>query len=284
MITAKGEFLTPTNEDVLISYLNKNVYVTDEFHLNRNDDMALHELWMGKGNLEKEYSVPLDLILENHVPAPNIRMIVDERGYLPMGQKTISEVLFYPNALTALPRFVQSLKDTYENLPIGVIKNICDGHEIIWHMQANIRLNVFCVMGQNVLFDKKPRVLKAYFAQEFGKVAFSILHTWYGIQIALLHPQIKDVFASERKPTKTSNRSNNRAVTQRVTHYIKKHYKCGKIASTVNRHIKRKTLCWWVIGHWREYSDGRKTFVSGYWKGPLREAKQNLDNTRKRIL
>ena len=283
MITTKGDLLIPIDEKQLIPYLNKNVHITDEIYLNHEDDMALHELWMGKDNLKKEHSVPLDLVLENHVPAPNIRIIVDERGYLPDGQKTISEVLFYPSALTELPKYFKGFKSSHDSLPVGVIKNSCNGHEIIWHMQADIQLNIFSVAGQNVILDKKPRVLKPHFAREFGRVAFSILHTWYGIQIALLHPQIKEVFAKEEKGKNQNNHTSNNS-TRRTTHYIKKHYKCGKIASAVNHRIKRKTLCWWVIGHWREYSDGRKTFVSGYWKGPLREAQMNFDEDRLRII
>ena len=27
---------------------------------------------------------------------------------------------------------------------------------------------------------------------------------------------------------------------------------------------------WYVIGHWRTYSSGKKIFIKGYWKGPER--------------
>ena len=47
---------------------------------------------------------------------------------------------------------------------------------------------------------------------------------------------------------------------------------------------KQHTLCWYVIGHYRHYQNGRKVWINGYWKGPLRELKKNLDEGRERIL
>jgi hypothetical protein len=32
-------------------------------------------------------------------------------------------------------------------------------------------------------------------------------------------------------------------------------------------------MLWWVIGHWREYKNGKRVFIKGYWKGPGRYSK-----------
>ena len=51
-----------------------------------------------------------------------------------------------------------------------------------------------------------------------------------------------------------------------------------------HKKINRKCLCWYVIGHWREYKNGNKIFIQGYWKGALRNAKKNYDDGRERII
>lgn len=51
--------------------------------------------------------------------------------------------------------------------------------------------------------------------------------------------------------------------------------------NTTHRTFTRRTLAWYVIGHWRKTRDG-KTFIRGHWRGPLRQVKQNLDEGRDR--
>ena len=55
------------------------------------------------------------------------------------------------------------------------------------------------------------------------------------------------------------------------------------IYGSKNSQYNRKTMVWYVIGHWRYYKNtGKKIFINPYWKGPMREIKNNNINTRKR--
>ena len=75
----------------------------------------------------------------------------------------------------------------------------------------------------------------------------------------------------------------------RVTEYVRhKFIKPMNLIKKANMHrdgFTRKTLSWYVIGHWREYkASGKKVFIQGYWKGEMRHLQKNLDKGRIRIV
>ena len=51
-----------------------------------------------------------------------------------------------------------------------------------------------------------------------------------------------------------------------------------------NRSFQRHTLVWYVIGHWRAYSNGKKVFIKPYWKGALRDTKSANAREREIVL
>lgn len=110
-----------------------------------------------------------------------------------------------------------------------------------------------------------------------------LLADWYAIQLALLHPQIKTIF-SNPQTTPLRKREKNRKKKQRVAKYIKAHYIRPEhiVNALKNNNIQRKTMAWWVIGHYRHYKNGQTRFIQGYWKGPMREMQRNLDEGRER--
>ena len=74
---------------------------------------------------------------------------------------------------------------------------------------------------------------------------------------------------------------------KRVVRYVRKHYITADDVDEVlygkgHRDFERKTMAWYVIGHWRQYQNGTRKFIKGYWKGPLREMKRNFDGGRLR--
>lgn len=106
---------------------------------------------------------------------------------------------------------------------------------------------------------------------------------WLGIQMALLHPKLK-IILSEGKRVKTYSRVKDKKTGKRVrvVDYIKRHYIYdGDIVNTT-REFTRHCKAWYVIGHWRHYSDGKIVYVKGHWKGEMREFKKNLDDGRMR--
>lgn len=109
---------------------------------------------------------------------------------------------------------------------------------------------------------------------------------WYGIQIALLHPVIKNIFKNpqrvedeSRKKKSTKNGKKKKSPIK----YIKKHVisvdRIERVTSSTN--YNRHSLCWYVMGHWRTYKNGKRIFIKPYWKGILRDTK-TVDEIRER--
>jgi hypothetical protein len=119
------------------------------------------------------------------------------------------------------------------------------------------------------------------------------MSTWYGIQIALLHPLVQTVFAKPRstKNRKAAVKALEKAEGRRVK-YVRTHSITTEAVDAsldyhgldpdVARKFTRKTLAWYVIGFWREDPHKGKIFVKGHWRGPLRKVKRNLDDIRQR--
>ena len=125
----------------------------------------------------------------------------------------------------------------------------------------------------------KPRDVKEMIDLSLD-VEATALQLWYCIQVLLLNPDLKksDIFQRIPGKIKVQGVKETDKKGKRKAKYIKR-YMLSKTLFASKKDFKRKTLCWYVIGHYRKHGDG-KTWVKGYWKGPMRHAKQNLDEGR----
>lgn len=126
------------------------------------------------------------------------------------------------------------------------------------------------------------------YKDHFYKIFQIILGAWYIVQILLLNPKTEILFANPT-PKKYQDVTAKGKERKRSTKYIRKHVlKASDIEKALSTgekgQINRKTLAWYVIGHWRHYKNGHSVFVDGYWKGVLRDAKRNFDEGRNRII
>lgn len=108
------------------------------------------------------------------------------------------------------------------------------------------------------------------------------LELWYGCQIALLNPIITNVVSestTSRPFSESSKRFNKPSKKKTKIRYERVHYiNAGAIngaiqADNSKRGFNRKCHCWYVIGHWRHYSN-KTIWIDGYWKGDMRFLKK----------
>ena len=116
------------------------------------------------------------------------------------------------------------------------------------------------------------------------------LSVWYGIQISLLNPKLKTIVGKGIKAKYSGECGGSKksldSKGKRKAHYVKRHViGSTDIDNVMSEHgFTRKTMAWYVIGHWRSYKDGKKVFIQPYWKGPLRTTQKNLDDIRERVV
>lgn len=129
--------------------------------------------------------------------------------------------------------------------------------------------------------------LKRKCQRSLDHVMFENLFLWYAIQIFMLNPITKELFSKPKvirysiKPK--GGKDKKRKIAYKRVHTINAEELENSIYGG-DRSFNRKCLCWYVIGHWREYKNGKKVFIQGFWKGALRETKKNYDEGRERII
>lgn len=258
--------LTPESEATIIA--KNRPAASDRVVMSDELSDRLDALWNGPGAVQKPTTIPADLVISNIIPLPNAEI---------MERDLLIQIIMAPN--------VQDRTGACGAVFISQPKHPerWGGREIYATLFIEYEKNALSVGDVAVpdgieLTEKQGEYIEQCTMRAVGD--------WYGIQLALLHPQIKDVFQNP-KLTPVRKAKPGRKKKQRVARYVKTHYIRSKdIDAAIHRAgtIERKTLCWYVIGHWRHYKNGSKRFIKGYWKGPLREAKQNFDDGRLRLI
>lgn len=173
--------------------------------------------------------------------------------------------------------YVELLFNTYEN-GVGILTP---------------RLTIFCELKDGTwegrMWKNDGTPFEEVITQNVADtIVWGFLNDWYGIQILLLNPQCQSIMENPTKE-KIYTRVGTGKDRKRVVKYVRKHYITAEgideaLYGHGHKDFERKTMAWYVIGHWRQYKNGTRKFINGYWKGPLREMKRNLDGGRIRQL
>ena len=256
---------------------------SDHVLLMGKDDNALCDLW--KSTCSDEFKItgviPSDIFFAGTVPLLDCQITVDERDVDPeKGNICDYRVVIFPD-------YKERINADHEN-------PVCVGTVVFQEgaLKMIIPINVVCGINKivfigvgfiNVSEDFYSEVANKLSMQFIGNLAYALLTTWYGIQIALLHPTVKNVFQSPQKEKvvvdgKMKGKKKNKRVTRYMKRFVVKALDIERFLYGGDKSYNRRALVWYVIGHWRHYSDGKKVFVQPYWKGALRDIKKNLDD------
>lgn len=113
-------------------------------------------------------------------------------------------------------------------------------------------------------------------ADELTALLYMGISIWYSVNTALLNPVVKDVFVTHSKPTPVSNGKSSGTNKRAKIRYVKQHIISMDDVNEAfeERGFIRRSMIWYVTGHWREYKKtGKRIFIQGYWKGALRNMK-----------
>jgi len=259
------------------------------------------------GEIVKRGIIPADIVFANTMPVPNMRVIrkntiVDLNSGKHDGVNVYT-ILMYDDIISKL----DDISDHEEvDVVIGFIRrdlfvngerrDSC-GYPIITNVNTDtpsLRVDRFhCLLPQQGIdiYSQMPEDKKQDIISNIVEVYVemsTILAHYYAIQQLLLNPLVKKYSTTTRvvdqfkkgggkngkkKPVKYIKRI--KLDTDDVTNLI---YKKDENGERV-----RKTLIWYVCGHWVNRK-GTRFFRHGYWKGPLRDSNPELfvDGVRQR--
>ncbi len=256
---------------------------SDHIHLKRKDDEALCDLWKQSSSIE-EGSIPSDLFFAGKIPLHDCKIIVDERDQ-PGGELCTYRVVVFSD-------YKERIKTAGEELVyVAAIVLQYGSHTafIPLIVQEGVDMIGIGQCGQHGI--PKSRIeenRKNVSMQDIINMAYSYLETWYGIQVALLHPMLKEVFRHPRTERVYNPGTVKSGKHKRITRYVKTHVinadEIRQAAAGTGQEYTRHTLIWYVIGHWRRYANGKKVFIQPYWKGALRHLKMDIEGRDREIV
>ena len=278
----RPNFLSEQNNKYCIEEILKS-HPSDYLYLSRKEDLFLCDLWEPED--KSELFIPSDLFFANTVPLKDCVITVDERNSDVDGGSSVQYRVVVFDDYEKHIKWAVDEKDgngiivVGAAIPMNLARNdffmpllIVPGYD---SLVMGGTFGWFSVAAKNDLNNQG--ITRQMAVQWFT----SLIETWYGIQIALLHPAVKEVFARPQRCKEESQIKNDSTTRKRKAKYIRKHVLTLDNLEAVShskeaRKINRKCLAWYVIGHWRTYKNGKKVFIMPYWKGALRNLRQNM--------
>lgn len=223
---------------------------TDRVYLDNKAVQEMFSFW----KKPETVTIPSDIFKQKTVPLPDIEFIVEET------QEKVRVIYNDP------------VKGKYVTFVGAILINI-DGHQIQAELYCKDNNDDLFLEGITTDLDIKPNQY-----QNLANLIGHRLAVWYGIQITMLHPQVQKSYFRGGKDKQTVQV----ASKKRKTKYITKLYINERTLKEATADAKRvyKCLAWYVCGHYRHYKNGTVQFIQGYWKGVMRDTKQNQDEGR----
>lgn len=264
-------------------------HYSDVVKLTFNEDKLLQKMFDNEKDNERT-PCRSDIFFSKTIPIKDLKIVCDETSYMNEQQGIQGEFVheYRVKIFDDYEKWIGRAIEEKGTVTVGVAEIIFQGFKIKYLIGVTYGESAICICPS--MFNPKrvfnfldALILKKMYMDFLAGITNEFLGTWYCIQIALLHPRIKEVF-HHPKEIKYNRKVSN--AKKRKTEYIKYHYlNKDEIEEKlyVNKN-KKHCLCWYVIGHWRNYKNGNKTFVQGYWKGALRSTKKNYDVGRERVV
>lgn len=262
---------------------------------------SLGELW-GCSDIESPIAIPSDIVFQDTIPVRDLKMVIkfDVSDLEDFNDSDKYRVIVFDNskeiALTASNR--SDSTDDMNNIHIigevviqynavdtfTIITNKIETFELIipFGICPNELNHLYVLTNYVVLVGDKE---DAYFPREQIKNdAMLVLAYWYSCQLAMLHPTIKEVFRNPR--IINDKKKHSKGKKKRIKHvrlHVINPEDIKKAMNVKTGKSKRHTMLWHVAGFYRTSKTGKKHFVQGHWRGPLRFLK-STDTPREREL
>jgi len=269
---------------------------TDHITLTRDGDLKILSLWSGKKIVDIQNGVmgvgiPSDIFFAGTIPLLDCIITVDEQNYFDgYGTLTQCQISIFQDYQERI-----FLAQESDDICVGVlVPEFFNVESIGIIIPIKIQKGINYMFGNSVGWQKGCKEILEDFisyphdnnSKYIAMMGAEWISTWYGIQIALLHPTVKEIFNKPQRTTYNIKEAKVKHKSKRKVRYIKRHVlDAARLEKLIHGEgkINRRALIWPVIGHWRTLKSGKKIFIQPYWKGELKEMKKAAEE-RERII
>lgn len=303
--------LTPASKTMfdLITEITTESVATDIVEVSTDELYRFSSYWKEmtyNKDTVKQKLIPADIIIEKTVPITDMIISTeDDINYrITISLPTIDIKEYYmthgaDDEFHSVLIGTFTILDTDITFPITVdmkTEAIGISGEIAY---INMTYNRFKALTPKIESMLKNKQLIEYIVYMIGM----ILPAWYGIQLALLHPVTKQIFAhplkekrdrkDRLKPTSCGKNQKPKSVKYIKRHIITEdnnvHTAIDSAIDELNKTLssdgkkrtyERHTALWRVIGHHRTLPSGKVIWIAPYWKGMLKDMASIPANNR----
>lgn len=311
--SAESLSISAASKDIfdIITKITSESVPTDIVEANSDELFRFSHYWKEAGyknnDAVKNQLIPADILIEKTVPITDM-IISSDNAHVRI---TIS----LPHSSNIREEYISQYNNSessFHSIIIGAITFIESG--LIFPLTIDMRYEAIAVAGEviwaNMPYNKfkavSPELEKWLEDKELTETLIClmgmILPAWYGIQLALLHPVTKQIFAHPRKEKRDRKERLKPVPVQngkpKSVKYIRHHIiteennvnaAIDNAIKTINqstetsgkkRIYERHTALWRVIGHHRTLSSGKVIWIAPYWKGVLKDMADVTVNNR----
>lgn len=280
--------------------ITKSSKPTDIIHLN-HEDLIKYTRFAIEREIPEDvdlgddhvFNLPADIVFANTIPVKDLLIKID-----PM--VTCRIVMVDDEERNAAIAKMINGEDGICSVVFGVIETIttCRNQEIREYTTMSVVDDSDLVaMSMDVGIRGTKSLVETFLNTERTQLSYMILEThrlmskavicWYALQQCLLNPILVNYVSRYKEEVKSSRTRSKKKGKLPPKRYVKRN---TILFDKMDREIsinhedkhKKKMPLWHVTGHWRTYKKtGKRIFVQGYWKGPLREYKYT-DEPRER--
>lgn len=288
----QSDIVRLTADDVLmLKGLLKTTSPTDEILVSKDTLMKLADFWKNpkENNPEIGEHIPADIFWSNTIPIKDCIIKNPEYEHLRLksGEESIvyCRVVIFMDPVTAKGHVCGAVIIHYSNgteyfTTFGLSDE--ENTEVLNKLIISKAVGILSTdPSQKISFYKNDYFFNMH-SENLFMTLFSYLNAWYGLQVALLNPQIKLVFTENSTkgtyeiPSKKKLKKGEKRPAPKIK-YIKRYTITEAVFNdAIKRSYVHTKMSWYVTGHWRNQAvkDGHKRiFIQGYWKGVARDSK-----------
>lgn len=269
MLPMEIKCLKQSKDDMLAALDICGYIPTDRVCISQECLDDLKTLWLKDDTSDYAKFVPSDIIFSKKVSVLDMEIVIDDNP----------NSLIQPMRVTISEDY-QDLLDKYSDkdgiITIGCLSVPIEGSDktgFVFPIGVIPGFDCICIDMEPVMYGLQQSLSSSFFESfrphEGGmlRICTILMQYWYSLQLSMMHPVMKYLYTNKRKI-----KDRRKYMLGNKCEKLVRHMNCVNVTAVKMNELWSsanfdRTSSSYVVGHWRTYKTGKKSFVSPYWKG-----------------